>query len=161
MWTHLAGVWNPVTDMLELYVNGLFLQSQASNESCALGRGTTRLGEGFTGHVDEVRIWAVPRGPAEIQASWDWFGPGAISAGGVADIVYVIDTTGSMGDEIDRVKAAVADFAEALEDHGINARLGGVEYRDSLTAGDVTVDKLLTEASARPGRTPPSVKHHC
>jgi hypothetical protein len=135
-WTHLAGVWNPVSDSLELYVNGLIMQSQASLESCAVGRGTTRLGEGVTGNIDEVRIWAVARTPEEIQASWDWFGPGSISVGGGADIVYVIDTTGSMGDEIEMVQGAVGDFVAELESRGIDAWLGGVEYRDSLTAGD-------------------------
>lgn len=47
-----------------------------------------------------------------------------------ADIVFLIDTTGSMRNEIDNVKANVGHFVEALKDEGISASLALVDYQD-------------------------------
>ncbi|MBA4389283.1 MAG: hypothetical protein C0404_15030, partial [Verrucomicrobia bacterium] len=52
------------------------------------------------------------------------------------DIVFLIDTTGSMSSSIDDVKSNVTDFVESLAAQGIDARLAGVNFRDSLNAGD-------------------------
>jgi len=46
----------------------------------------------------------------------------------VADIVLVFDTTGSMRDEIQNVKAILVDFIDSLEKAGINSRLGLITY---------------------------------
>lgn len=54
---------------------------------------------------------------------------------GVVDVVFVVDTTGSMGNEIRNVRDNVIDFAEQLYNIGINVRWALVEYRDcQLTA---------------------------
>jgi len=52
------------------------------------------------------------------------------SEGRQEDIVFVFDTTGSMGDEIDEMRLAVIDFADAIAEAGIDYRLGLTEYKD-------------------------------
>ena len=52
--------------------------------------------------------------------------------GGKADIVFVFDVTGSMGGEINSLKAKVLDFANALESRGIDYRLALVTYGDKI-----------------------------
>lgn len=54
----------------------------------------------------------------------------AASAMAQADIVFVIDTTGSMSDEINNVKNNITEFVDALKDKGVSAGLALVEYRD-------------------------------
>ncbi len=49
---------------------------------------------------------------------------------GTADIVFVLDITGSMSDEIDNVKNNIASFAIALEERGVSARWAVVTYAD-------------------------------
>lgn len=65
-WTHVAGVWDAFNKSLSLYVNGVSYQSKASLLNCARGDGTTRLGSGIQGVMDEVRIWRVARTSGEI-----------------------------------------------------------------------------------------------
>lgn len=47
-----------------------------------------------------------------------------------ADVVFVIDSTGSMGDEINNVKTNVSAFSKYLEDLGVDLRIAIVEYKD-------------------------------
>jgi len=47
-----------------------------------------------------------------------------------ADIVFVFDTSGSMGKEIYELRAISKDFANQLSDSGIDYRLGLVAFRD-------------------------------
>ncbi len=49
---------------------------------------------------------------------------------GTADIVFVLDITGSMSDEINNVKRNIASFATALEERGVSARWAAVTYAD-------------------------------
>ncbi len=56
---------------------------------------------------------------------------------GTADIVFVVDITGSMGDEIDNVKENIIAFAQKLDEVGVSARFGLVDYRD-ITCGEPT-----------------------
>lgn len=49
---------------------------------------------------------------------------------GTADIVFVLDLTGSMYDEIQNVKQNIAAFAQALEARGVSARWAIVNYLD-------------------------------
>ncbi|MGB4592172.1 MAG: CehA/McbA family metallohydrolase [Coriobacteriia bacterium] len=49
-------------------------------------------------------------------------------SGGVIDLAFVIDTTGSMWDDIAAAKTAAAEIASALE--GVDARVSIVDYRD-------------------------------
>ena len=49
---------------------------------------------------------------------------------GTADIVFVLDISGSMGNEISNVKNNLQDFAQAIEDLGVSARWSVVTYSD-------------------------------
>ncbi len=66
------------------------------------------------------------------------------TSGGVnsADIVFVLDVTGSMGNEIDDVKNNVVEFADSLAARGVDYRLGLVTFLDeNETVLDFTKDK--------------------
>ncbi|MCR5249584.1 MAG: Ig-like domain-containing protein [Lachnospiraceae bacterium] len=52
-----------------------------------------------------------------------------------ADVVFVIDTTGSMGDEIAAVKENLSAFVNYLADKGLTLRFGIVSYRDTKSDG--------------------------
>lgn len=58
------------------------------------------------------------------------------------DVAFVIDTTGSMGDEIDRIKGTLTSVVARLQelDQPVDLRLGGVLYRDR---GDAYVTQRL------------------
>ncbi len=63
----------------------------------------------------------------------------AIADGAVAtkvDLVFIIDSTGSMYDEIRSVKNNVAQFAQYLASKGITLRLGLIDYRDITDDGN-------------------------
>lgn len=49
-----------------------------------------------------------------------------------ADIIFVLDVTGSMGNEIAEVKENIIEFADSLERRGINYRLGMVTFLDEI-----------------------------
>lgn len=55
-----------------------------------------------------------------------------------ADVVFVIDSTGSMGDEIRNVKDNITEFARYLESLNVNLRIGVIEYRDIAEDGEDT-----------------------
>jgi len=86
------------------------------------------------------------------------------------DVMFIIDTTGSMGDEIDRIKASLLNVTEKLRglQQEFDLRYGGVLYRDVsdsyLTAthpftGDIEAfDRALkTVAADGGGDTPESL----
>jgi hypothetical protein len=52
---------------------------------------------------------------------------------GTADIVFLIDSTGSMYDEIQDVKNIIINFTKVLEASSIDWRLGLVEFKDYLS----------------------------
>lgn len=47
-----------------------------------------------------------------------------------ADIVFIIDTTGSMGEEIDNVKNNINAFVDILKSKGVSAGLALIDYQD-------------------------------
>lgn len=49
-----------------------------------------------------------------------------------ADIMFVLDCTGSMQGEIEAIKDAIMDFADTIESGGVRVRVGLVEFRDRL-----------------------------
>ncbi|HIV00205.1 MAG TPA: InlB B-repeat-containing protein, partial [Candidatus Stercoripulliclostridium merdipullorum] len=55
---------------------------------------------------------------------------------GIADIAFVVDTTGSMWDEIRNVRDNIVMFAEQLDALGINVRWALIEYRDMTLSED-------------------------
>ena len=58
------------------------------------------------------------------------------TASAQADIVFIIDTTGSMGDEIAGIQENVGDFVNSLNSNGISAALGLVTYEDLMVDGE-------------------------
>ena len=51
---------------------------------------------------------------------------------GTADIVFVLDISGSMGDYITKVKDNMNSFAQSIEDQGVSARWSVVTYSDEF-----------------------------
>ncbi len=47
------------------------------------------------------------------------------------DIAFVIDTTGSMAEEIYNVRTSIMTFAAMMDDYGLDARFALAEYRDT------------------------------
>jgi hypothetical protein len=73
-WTHLAASYNPGSGTLILYTNGT--QDKVTNTFVDLpllngqvGDSWVRLGQGFFGLIDEVRIWSSVRTPVDIQTN--------------------------------------------------------------------------------------------
>ncbi|MBO4569265.1 MAG: leucine-rich repeat protein [Candidatus Methanomethylophilaceae archaeon] len=54
---------------------------------------------------------------------------------GIVDVVFVIDTTASMSDEISGVKSSVKEFADSLYATGLSVRWALVEYQDITCDG--------------------------
>lgn len=52
-----------------------------------------------------------------------------------AELVFVIDSTASMGDEINNVKTRISAFSSYLESFGVMLRIGIIEYRDYVDDG--------------------------
>ena len=65
----------------------------------------------------------------------DWENEDSIIEAGKADVVFVIDTTGSMGNEIQNVKNNIETAVSNLEENKVDIRLGLVEYRDIYADG--------------------------
>lgn len=63
------------------------------------------------------------------------FSLGPDTTGGLnqADIVFVLDVTGSMSNEIEGVRTNIVEFADSLALRGIDYRLGLVTFRDAVT----------------------------
>lgn len=68
----------------------------------------------------------------------DWENEDSILMSGKADVVFVIDTTGSMEGEIENVKNNVDTFVSELEENNVDIRLGLVEYKDIFLNGTDT-----------------------
>jgi Mg-chelatase subunit ChlD len=49
-----------------------------------------------------------------------------------ADVMFVLDCTGSMQGEIDAIKDAITSFADTIESDGVRVRVGLIEFRDRL-----------------------------
>lgn len=61
------------------------------------------------------------------------------------DLVFVIDSTGSMYDAIANVKANIASFAQDIEMQGLSLRIALIDYKDITVSGEedsVVVHKL-------------------
>ncbi|MBI4951367.1 MAG: VWA domain-containing protein [Myxococcales bacterium] len=69
------------------------------------------------------------------QAMTDGLVPGA-----AVDIAFVVDTTGSMGDDIDAVKAKLSDLVSDLASQNPDWQVGVAEYRD---IGDPFIAQLV------------------
>ena len=70
-WTHLAATYDSAAQELKLFVNG----QQVAIKVCAenprasgIGPVIQRIGQGFNGLMDEVRLWNVSRSPESIES---------------------------------------------------------------------------------------------
>ncbi len=102
------------------------------------------LSYGSLGETKEVPVAskAVSAGPVASKASItaDAFGTkiikGATAAGSgllkSADIMFVLDCTGSMAGEINAMRNAITGFADTIRTEKVRARVGLIEFRDRL-----------------------------
>lgn len=58
------------------------------------------------------------------------------NAAAQADIVFIIDSTSSMGDEIQNVQENLSAFVSVLKEKGVSAGLALIDYQDFTTDGD-------------------------
>lgn len=72
------------------------------------------------------------------------------SAAIIADVVFVIDTSGSMGDDIAQVKARIGDFNTAMTTNGIDARYGLVRFGGANTLIQDITDFTTFSAAGSP-----------
>ncbi len=69
-WTHVAYVWSPSRNSLEIYVNSVLLIAQQTFAAPDFNGGPVTLASGFTsGYLDDLRVWNYDRGWEEI-AYW-------------------------------------------------------------------------------------------
>lgn len=67
---------------------------------------------------------------------------------GTADIVFVLDISGSMGSPIANVKNNIASFASAVEEAGVSARWAIVTYSDFTCSDDPKEDSQIVKNGA-------------
>ena len=67
---------------------------------------------------------------------------------GTADIVFVLDISGSMGSYISNVKNNVVSFAQAIEDMGVSARWSAVTYSDYADCGPSEDSKIVMNGAS-------------
>lgn len=65
-----------------------------------------------------------------------------------ADVVFILDCTGSMSKEIGTVKSAVDEFADEVEERGVPLRIGLVAFRDLFEGEQPQVFDLSEEIPA-------------
>lgn len=53
-----------------------------------------------------------------------------ILGGGSAQVMFVLDRTGSMGDEIEGVKESIKDFIDYIQSEGLDVEVGLIAFRD-------------------------------
>lgn len=67
---------------------------------------------------------------------------------GTADIVFVLDISGSMGDEIDNVKDNIKQFAQKIEERGVSVRWSAVTYSDWTVLGDNEQSQIIKNGAS-------------
>ena len=60
------------------------------------------------------------------------FGKDTTGGASTTDIVFVLDVTGSMSDEINAVKNNIIEFTDSLAERGVDYRLGMVTFLDTI-----------------------------
>lgn len=73
--------------------------------------------------------------------------PRAVAPTKTVDIVFVLDTTGSMGEEISQLKSTITQVADTLGSAGVKVRLGMVEYRDRGDAFLTRMHQMTTDVA--------------
>jgi hypothetical protein len=156
----LDALWQPldvrgrtsirVVDAAGVPMPGLRLRVVDEGADRIVWRGTTQ-GDGRVpfypalaragGAAFDTVLVEVEHGGGSFRQHWNLAGECVVALPGAAaqaeaeialDVVFVIDTTGSMGDEIDRIKATLLGVTEQLKalDREFTLRYGAVLYRD-------------------------------
>lgn len=67
---------------------------------------------------------------------------------GTADIVFVLDISGSMSDEISSVKNNITQFAQNIEDRGVSVRWSAVTYSDFTVSGENEKSQIIKNGAS-------------
>ncbi|NLF17945.1 MAG: hypothetical protein GX595_11955, partial [Lentisphaerae bacterium] len=117
-WVHLAGVYDEQAATLTIVVNGRYQwQTTVNDEPPAtdlVGARLSRIGEGFSGRIDEVRIWNQARTVSDIAASMAVTQSGT-EAGLVA--LYSFDDFGLTAQDATVARDWLTDWANAVRLH--------------------------------------------
>ncbi|MDR6884330.1 S-layer homology domain-containing protein [Bacillus sp. 3255] len=79
---------------------------------------------------------------ATLAMNWELMTESSTVEKGQADIVFVLDSTGSMGSSINNVKTNIVNFVNTLEEDKVDARLGLVDYKDIDADGPESTKKI-------------------
>ena len=99
-----------------------------------------RVAAGEVGNVGEYYRYSLELHSETIDPNGNWLGA-AIPDGkesNKVDIVFIVDATGSMHDEINAVKNNIASFSENLIESGLDIRFCIIDYRDITIPGEDT-----------------------
>ena len=77
------------------------------------------------------------------------FAAGESATNGKVDVAFVIDSTGSMGEEIANVKDNLNKFTAVLNNAGLDFRIAVVEYKDITEEGEAESTKILADADGQ------------
>ncbi len=67
-WSHMAFVWSPERNSLEVYVNGILLIARESLAAPSFTPAFTLVGKDFSdGYLDDLRVWAYDRNWDEVE----------------------------------------------------------------------------------------------
>ena len=117
----MEGVPDPLKISLVDFSYALFPQLYAVVTVDSMGLGTRNL--------DDENFYVYENGVLQTQ-NFDVVPP--YESGGLraADIVFVLDVSGSMGDEIESVRSNMRSFVNLLAESGIDYRVGFITYAD-------------------------------
>lgn len=112
-WVHVAASADPLVDGdMELYWDGARVGRLQLVVPLAESTAPLRIGEGIDGMVDDVVIWSLETRNRPV------------------DVAFVVDTTGSMWDDLARVKAASTQIVQALDAASASYRVAVTDFRD-------------------------------
>lgn len=74
--------------------------------------------------------------------------PRALPAIRTIDIAFILDTTGSMSEEINALKETIREVAKVIETAGVHMRVGLVEYRDRSDPFVARIHSMTTDVEA-------------
>lgn len=74
--------------------------------------------------------------------------PRALPAVRTVDIAFILDTTGSMSEEINALKETIREVSKVIESAGVHMRVGLVEYRDRSDPFVARIHAMTTDVEA-------------
>jgi len=150
-WTHVAVLWSPLNNSLELHVNGLLLVGQTVFVYPDLsGLSNPVLAAGLTdGFLDEFRFWNYPRTASDIEYWHDRLYPAPGYVHTESRLVSGKVVQNYLYDQPLRAYYRFDDAGEAIEDFAnLNSGLYPIAERysiaDPAAAAAVTADEAVT-----------------